>query len=109
MYKKILIIDDDNDFILLVTEILTKKNHQVFFASTIAEGLVLLDKNVPDVVFLDNQLPDGSGWSKTEFILEKYPNIQLNLMSGLDVPKTTTTSFRILEKQQMLEELLNNY
>lgn len=109
MYQKILIIDDDNDFILLVTEILTKKNHLVFSASTIAEGLVLLNEKIPDVVFLDNQLPDGSGWSKTEFILEKYPGIQLNLMSGLDVPKTSTTAFRILEKQQMLDELLSNY
>jgi DNA-binding NtrC family response regulator len=109
MYQKILIVDDDNDFILLVTEILTKKKHQVFSAGTIAEGLVLLNEKAPDVVFLDNQLPDGSGWSKTEFILEKYPGIQLNLMSGLDVPKTTTTSFRILEKQQMLDELLTNF
>jgi hypothetical protein len=30
-------------------------------------------------------------------------------MSGLDVPKTSTTAFRILEKQQMLDELLTNY
>lgn len=109
MNQKILIIDDDKDFVLVISEILTKKKHQVFSAGTIEEGMALLQEKEPQVVFLDNQLPDGSGWSKTEHILACYPNIQLNLMSAFDVPKTSTATFRIMEKQLLLEELLNNF
>ena len=37
--------------------------------------------------------------------IAEYPQTQLNLISALDVPKTTASSFRILEKPLLLEEL----
>lgn len=109
MNRKILIIDDDTEYSYLVSKILSDKNHTIFSAETIEAGLALLKEKNPEVVFLDNQLPDGLGWEKAEFILANYPNTQLNLISALDVPKTSTSSFRIIEKQQLLEELKNNF
>src|SRR5689334_19692398 len=109
MNRKILIIDDDNDFVFIMSRILSKKNHTVFVAGTIEEGMAMLLEKNPEFVFLDNQLPDGLGWGKAEYILANHPNIQLNLISALDVPKTSTSSFRIIEKQLLLEELRNNF
>ncbi len=74
-------------------------------AYTIADGMKILDEQKPDVIFLDNNLPDGYGWDKTEYILATYPQTQLNLISALNVPKTSASSFRILEKQMLLKEL----
>jgi DNA-binding response OmpR family regulator len=109
MSRKVLIIDDDKEFGFIISKILLKKNHQVFVAGTIEEGMLMLQENEPEIVFLDNQLPDGLGWGKAEYILANYPNIQLNLISALDVPKTSTSSFQIWEKQQLIEELRNNF
>jgi DNA-binding response OmpR family regulator len=103
--KKVLIIDDEEDFGFLMKRFFSQKNFEVFVAYTIADGMKILDEQKPDIIFLDNNLPDGYGWDKTEFILTTYPQTQLNLISALNVPKTSASSFRILEKQMLLKEL----
>lgn len=103
--KKILVIDDDNDFKFLMQSLFTPNGCKVYGAGNIKEGLRILDEEHPDVIFLDNNLPDGLGWENSEFIRANYPQIQLNLISAYHVPKTDTASFRILEKPIGLEEL----
>jgi DNA-binding response OmpR family regulator len=103
--KKVLIIDDEEDLGILMARFLTSRKIDVFIARTIEAGMKILEEQKPDFIFLDNKLPDGLGWSKTEYILVNHPQAQLNLISALNVPKTSTSSFRILEKQILLEEL----
>lgn len=103
--RKVLIIDDEVDFGMLMKRFFSQKNYDVYVAYNIADGMKLLDEHRPDVIFLDNNLPDGYGWDKTDFILTNYPQIQLNLISALNVPKTSASAFRILEKQMLLKEL----
>jgi len=105
MKKKILIIDDERDFGLLLKGYFTGKKYDVSLSYTIEEGMKALEEIKPDYIFLDNNLPDGLGWGKTEYILNKYPNIQLNLISAYHVPKTNANSFRILEKPISFDEL----
>ena len=76
-------------------------------AETLDAGMLALDSFKPDHIFLDNNLPDGSGWSKTQHILLNYPQCQLNLMSGYLVPKTSAMNFRIVEKPISFKELDN--
>jgi DNA-binding response OmpR family regulator len=103
--RKVLIIDDEEDFGMLMKRFFSQKNYEVYVAYTISDGLKLLDEHLPDIIFLDNNLPDGYGWDKTDYILTTYPQTQLNLISALNVPKTSSSSFRILEKQMLLKEL----
>lgn len=105
--KKILIIDDDKDFGLALKYFFADKNFELIVAHTLTEGMVMLEKEKPEYLFLDNSLPDGMGWGKTEFILTNYPQTHLNLVSALDVPKTSASTFRILEKPVSLEEILS--
>jgi DNA-binding response OmpR family regulator len=103
--RKVLIIDDEEDFGMLMKRFFSQKNYEVYVAYTISDGLKLLEEHLPDIIFLDNNLPDGYGWDKTDYILSTYPQTQLNLISALNVPKTSSSSFRILEKQMLLKEL----
>ena len=104
--KKILVIDDELDFRYLMQGFFSKRGHHVVAAGSIQEGLKILQEEKPDFILLDNYLPDGFGWSKTEFITTNYPWARLILMSGLQVPKTSASSFSILYKPLMTEELL---
>jgi len=61
--KKILIIDDEKDFGLLLKDFLTKK-YEVYLSHTIEDGMKTLEEIKPDYIFLDNNLPDGLGWGK---------------------------------------------
>lgn len=103
--KKVLIIDDEKDLGLILKDYFTKRKYEVFVSYTIKDGMKMLDEVHPDYIFLDNNLPDGSGWGKTEYILSNYPGTELNLISAYHVPKTSATNFRILEKPLTLEEL----
>ena len=105
--KKVLVIDDDEDFGLSLSYFFVDKEYELFVAHTIADGMVMLEKERPDYIFLDNNLPDGLGWGQTEFILRNYPQSHLNLLSALTVPKTSASSFRILEKPITLDEILS--
>ena len=103
--RKVLIIDDEVDFGMLMKRFFSQKNYDVYVAYNIADGMKLLAEHQPDVIFLDNNLPDGYGWDRTDYILTNYPQAQLNLISALNVPKTSASAFRILEKQMLLKEL----
>ncbi|MBN8832857.1 MAG: hypothetical protein ABS68_08405 [Niastella sp. SCN 39-18] len=103
--KKILIIDDEADFGILLKKYFEQRNCIVVVANTLEEGLALLPDCRPDYIFLDNNLPDGRGWGKVDYILANYPEAQLNLVSGHFVPKTTAQNFKIIEKPLSIEEL----
>lgn len=56
-----LIIDDDRDLCLLLKVILNDFIADVQFAQSIESGIKLFGELRPDVVFVDNNLPDGQG------------------------------------------------
>ena len=67
----------------------------------------LLEEINPDIVFLDNNLPDGSGWNSADQIIENHPQLQLNLISTHqnDFTKKKKPSVKIWEKPLKLTEL----
>ena len=109
--KKVLIIDDETDFCLLLKSYFSRLQYDVTVAHRLQDGMQLLQKDTPDIVFLDNNLPDGFGWDKTDFILTNFPSLQLNLISAYhyDKPKTSrslkTSFLKIWEKPINLKEL----
>jgi DNA-binding NtrC family response regulator len=104
--KTILVVDDEADFNLLMEKYFSSNGYDVHVAGNIKEGLRILDEISPDFIFLDNNLPDGLGWGNIEYILLNHPHSQLNLISAYHVPKTSSSSFRILEKPLALEDLI---
>jgi len=103
--QKIVVIDDELDFGFLMKEFFSKKGFRVVVANSIHDGLKILQEEKPDFIFLDNNLPDGYGWSKTEFITTHYPAARLILISGMQVPKTSSSTFSILYKPLIRDEL----
>jgi two-component system OmpR family response regulator len=82
MKQKILIIDDETDFCLIMRNYLMKNGQEVFSAYTLREGMALLKETRPDILFLDNNLPDGNGWDSVKEIVELIPQIRVYLCSA---------------------------
>lgn len=59
--KRILIIEDEVDYLNIASQILEKEGFSVVTAATGSEGLKELEKEIPDLVLLDIGLPDTSG------------------------------------------------
>jgi len=83
--KKILIVDDEQDLCFLMESFFTKNNNSVKIAHTLKEGMEMMETFSPDVLFLDNNLPDGNGWEKSNYFFSINPSLRLYLMSGYNV------------------------
>ncbi len=84
MKRKILIIDDERDLCLLMSGFLMRRNYQVACAHSLAEGFSSLIAEHPDVLLLDNNLPDGLGWNEVANIQSLYPGMHITLISATD-------------------------
>ncbi len=67
MQKKILVIDDDQQFRTMLVEMLERKNYQVISASDGEEGIIIWQSLNPDLVITDIIMPNKEG---IETILE---------------------------------------
>ncbi len=106
--KKILIIDDETDLCLLLKDYFIRKHYNVFVSHSLEEGEKILDDIHPDVLFLDNNLPDGLGWNNAPKIAKTYPSTYIVLISAFhpetpDMP--TNARYKILEKPISLWDL----
>lgn len=79
---KVLLVDDEVDYCLIMKGYFNRKNYDVHVAYTLQDGLSLLATIKPDILFLDNNLPDGQGWSHVESIVEKNPHLRIYLASA---------------------------
>lgn len=59
---KILIIDDDNDNVKIVSLVLSKDNHEIISANGAGEALEKAKTEQPDLILLDVQLPNVDGF-----------------------------------------------
>ena len=59
--KRVLIIDDDKTLVTLMTALLRKEGFQVLVAFDGASGFMIAQKERPDLILLDLQMPAGGG------------------------------------------------
>lgn len=85
--KKVLIIDDEVDLCFMIKHFLTKKDYEVHIAHTLSDGLFKLNSIRPDSLMLDNNLPDGMGWAQVNTLREKYPAMNITLISAYQLAK----------------------
>jgi two-component system, cell cycle response regulator DivK len=63
MKKKILIIEDNEQNMYMLTYLLESNNYEVFQSFSGAGGIALARKTQPDIILLDIQLPLMDGYS----------------------------------------------
>lgn len=83
--KKVLIVEDEGDMCLLLNILLDAKSMDVDHVKSIAEAEEYLLQTQPGLVLLDNRLPDGFGLDYISVIKDKYPEIKIIMISGVDV------------------------
>ena len=79
--KTVLVVDDDQGTRETLTAIL-RGDFRVLRAATGEAGLALMDKEEVDVVLLDVQLPDATGFEICEFLCEDGPWPSIILVSS---------------------------
>jgi sigma-B regulation protein RsbU (phosphoserine phosphatase) len=78
----ILVVDDDEDFLEIISRILEKKGLKVRTASSGAAAMACLEERFYYVVILDISLPDADGTELLSSIVAKYPDACAIMLTG---------------------------
>jgi len=79
---RVLIVDDEEEFVNPLVERLNLRGFEARGVTTGEEALRLIDGNQFDVVLLDVKMPGLGGLDVIRSIREKYPRLQVILLTG---------------------------
>lgn len=92
---KILVVDDDTTFCIMLKNWLGKRGFEVENAFSYKEAVKKLDKDTFDLVLTDLRLPDKDGIDLLRLIKEKTPVTQVLLMTGYADIQTAVTAMKL--------------
>lgn len=70
------------DYCMIMKSYFVARKYQVFTAYTLKDGLKLLEEKQPQILLLDNNLPDGKGKEHIDPITKKFPSLKIFLISA---------------------------
>ncbi|HEY6608173.1 MAG TPA: sigma-54 dependent transcriptional regulator [Candidatus Limnocylindria bacterium] len=82
--RQILIVDDDKEVLDLLTDLLTEAGYATVVAKTSAEALAIVadDKQRPDLVMMDVQLPDRDGLAVLKQLKREHDELEVIVMTA---------------------------
>lgn len=82
MEAKVLLVDDEKDFLESMSERMRLRGMDVTTSSSAKEALEAIENDVFDAVILDIQLPEMDGMAVLKKIKTKHPEAQVILLTG---------------------------
>ena len=88
----VILIDDDKQLCTSFLKILRQEDYTTVAAHTGLEGIVLVERNRPDLVILDIRLPDMSGLEVFERIHRSCPKIPVIIITAYGTTETAISA-----------------
>lgn len=109
---RILMIDDDMEFRLVLKDALTHEGYEVLAAADGVRGLQLVLERLPDLILLDVRMPNRDGLETLRLIRVVQPEARVIIMSGALTEEQRTEAqrwgvTRFLKKPAGAQELLD--
>jgi len=79
---RVLVVDDEPDFLKLIKRRLEKRNVEVFVVPGGKEALDFLARTPADVVILDVRMPGMSGIDTLKEIRKRFPETEVIMLTG---------------------------
>ena len=104
---KVFIVDDHEIFRNGLKMVINRfKNAKVIAEATSGkEFLELLDKNLPDIVLMDIEMPEMNGIEATEAVKNKYPQIKIIMLTVFDNDENIFNSIKAGADGYLLKEV----
>jgi len=108
----ILIVDDEKDFVEMLSLRLVDQGHRVRAAYTGEQGLAALEEAESDVVILDIRMPGMDGITTLKAIRTDHPVVEVILLTGHGTIDTAVEglksgAFDYVQKPANFDELLD--
>jgi DNA-binding NtrC family response regulator len=111
MKHRMLVVDDERNLRLMLSQMLELAGHSVESAGSGEEALEHLDQHPVDVLFLDVRLPGIDGIKTLSRVRELHPSVRVIMMSGHGTIETAVRAVRqgavdFLEKPLSRDQVL---
>ena len=110
MSEKVLLVDDEKEFLEIMSERMKTRDMEVTTATSAQQALEIIEKESFDAIILDFQMPGMDGMDALKAIKAKKPELQIILLTGyatiekgVEAMKIGATDF--IEKPADLEVL----
>ena len=109
---KVLLVDDEEEFIRTLAERLEIRGLRVTGANSGQQAIELTDKQEFDAVIIDLAMPGMDGLTTLKHIKAHHPDTEILMLSGQGTIKTSTAAMKLgaedfLEKPVNIDELLD--
>jgi DNA-binding NtrC family response regulator len=82
MAEKVLLVDDEKDFLEVMAERMAARGIEVSTASSAAEAIRLAEKESFDAIIVDLMMPEMDGIEALKLLKKKKPETQVILLTG---------------------------
>jgi diguanylate cyclase (GGDEF)-like protein len=92
---RVLVVDDDPEFVAAVAQVLEKEGTLVRSAATATRLVELLDDVHPDLILIDATLPQVSGWDAIRIVrtIPEHRDVPILLVTGRTDPTSQLAAF----------------
>ena len=91
---KAFIIDDEQDICFLLSKLLNMKSFETECASTLKEAQNNMKGKNPEIIFIDNHLPDGLGVNYIKQLKREHPTSKIVMVTAHDTRADRENAFR---------------
>jgi DNA-binding response OmpR family regulator len=103
MSVKVLIVDDEKDFLDIIAERIGARGMDVSTASSAEDALNMIEEETYDVVIMDFMMPALDGFKALKLMKTKQPEVQIILLTG-NVPEEKRIEARALGALDVIEK-----
>ena len=110
MSEKVLLVDDEKEFLEIMSERMKARDMEVTTATSAQQALEIIEKESFDAIILDFQMPGMDGMDALKAIKAKKPELQIILLTGYATVEKSVEAMKIgatdfIEKPADLEVL----
>jgi len=103
MSVKVLIVDDEKDFLDIISERILARGMDVSTASSAEDALNMVEEESFDVVILDFMMPALDGFKALKLLKAKRPDVQIIVLTG-NVPEEKRMEAKALGALDVIEK-----
>jgi len=92
---KILVVDDEPNVLDVIQSFLENEGYEVLVAESGAMMMGELEETEPNIILLDIRMPDIDGLQCLRIIKDRYPGIEVVMMSGFATAQMAKKSLEI--------------
>ena len=82
MSEKVLIVDDEKDFLDIIAERIRARGMDVSTTTSAEDAIHMVEEKSYDVIIMDFMMPGMNGFQTLKAIKEKKPEVQIILLTG---------------------------